>query len=56
VAAPVFGPDGVEGCICVTSPADRLSPEIVQKVVESVTREASYLSHLNGAGDAGNRT
>jgi DNA-binding IclR family transcriptional regulator len=55
VAAPVFGPDGVEGCICVTSPADRLSPAIVQKVVESVTAEARYLSHLNGAGDIGSR-
>jgi DNA-binding IclR family transcriptional regulator len=52
VAAPVFGPDGVEGCICVTSPADRLSPSIVQRLVERVVQEAAYLSRLNG-GDAG---
>jgi DNA-binding IclR family transcriptional regulator len=48
VAAPVFGPDGVEGCICVTSPADRLQPGDVNRLVQRVVQEADYLSLLNG--------
>lgn len=51
VAAPVFGPDGVEGCVCVTSPADRLPPQTIRRLVDRVVQEANYLSVLNGAGD-----
>jgi DNA-binding IclR family transcriptional regulator len=55
IAAPVFGPEGVEGCICVTSPGDRLPPSAVQRVVERVVQEAGYLSRLNGADDLDGR-
>jgi DNA-binding IclR family transcriptional regulator len=55
IAAPVFGRDGVEGCICVTSPADRVTPENVGKIVDRVVGEANYLSMLNGAADARQR-
>jgi DNA-binding IclR family transcriptional regulator len=55
VAAPVFGPDGVEGCICITSPADRLPSEAIRRVVDRVVQEADYLSLLNGAGERAQR-
>ena len=48
VAAPVFGPAGIEGCICITSPADRLPAVGGQELVQRVAAEADYLTALYG--------
>lgn len=46
VASPVFGPGGVEGCICITSPADRLPSVAVREVANRVVDEARHLTML----------
>lgn len=48
VAAPVFGPSGVVGCLCVTSPVDRLSEETVHELSLRVVEEANQVSDLFG--------
>ena len=48
VAAPVFGPAGVVGCICITSPADRLPKVNVGFLAKRIVAEANYLSTVYG--------
>jgi DNA-binding IclR family transcriptional regulator len=48
VAAPVFGPAGVVGCICITSPADRLPQVNVGFLAKRIVAEANYLSNVYG--------
>ncbi|SHL46262.1 transcriptional regulator, IclR family [Pseudonocardia thermophila] len=48
VAAPVFGASGVVGCLCVTSPVDRLPDDTVQKLSARVAEEATQVSELYG--------
>jgi DNA-binding IclR family transcriptional regulator len=48
VAAPVFGPSGVAGCLCVTSPLDRLAEDSVRKLSVRVVEEATRVSELYG--------
>lgn len=48
VAAPVFGPSGVAGCLCVTSPLDRLAEDSVSKLSVRVAEEAAHVSELYG--------
>lgn len=48
VAAPVFGPSGVAGCLCVTSPLDRLTEDSIEKLSVRVAEEAARVSELNG--------
>jgi DNA-binding IclR family transcriptional regulator len=48
VAAPVFGPAGVVGCICMTSPANRLPKVNVGFLATRIVAEANYLSTVYG--------
>ncbi|BBZ15461.1 IclR family transcriptional regulator [Mycobacterium branderi] len=48
VAAPVFGPAGVAGCICITSPIDRLTDATIRAITERIVEEANYISELYG--------
>jgi DNA-binding IclR family transcriptional regulator len=48
VAAPLFGRAGVVGCICLTSPIDRLSYTGIHAITERIAQEANYVSELYG--------
>lgn len=48
VAAPVFGPAGVAGCLCITSPVDRLTDVTIRSLTARIVEEAGYLSQLYG--------
>jgi DNA-binding IclR family transcriptional regulator len=48
VAAPVFGPAGIVGCLCITSPADRLPTVNVGSLAKRIVTEANYLSTIYG--------
>jgi DNA-binding IclR family transcriptional regulator len=49
VAAPVFGPPGVVGCICITSPIDRLTDATIRAITQRIVEEANYVSELFGS-------
>ncbi|MDB5730971.1 MAG: hypothetical protein JWQ03_866 [Variovorax sp.] len=49
VAAPVFGPAGVIGCICLTSPKARMPHASVDAIGMEVAQRAKALSHDLGA-------
>jgi DNA-binding IclR family transcriptional regulator len=53
VAAPVFGPAGITGCLCVTSPLDRLSEGTVRRLSVRVVEEAALVSELYGGRSSG---
>ena len=44
IAAPVFGPRGVMGCICITSPKSRLPTVNVDRIGEEIVRRTASLS------------
>lgn len=49
VAAPVFGPAGVVGCICLTSPKARMPHASTDAIGAEVAKRARALSHDLGA-------
>lgn len=49
IAAPVFGPDGVVGSLCLTSPAADLGDRNVTDLGEEIAARADRLSHDLGA-------
>lgn len=49
IAAPIFGPAGVIGSICLASPKERLPHEAISQVASSLIAEARRLSRLLGA-------
>lgn len=49
IAAPVFGPDGVIGSLCLTSPADRVNDQDLTRIGEEIAATADRLSHDLGA-------
>lgn len=49
IAAPVFGPAGVVGCICLTSPTVRMPHASIDGIVRSVVASAELLSQHFGA-------
>jgi DNA-binding IclR family transcriptional regulator len=49
IAAPVFGPAGVIGCICLTSPMARMPHASTDAIGQEVARRAKALSHDLGA-------
>lgn len=49
IAAPVFGPGGIIGCICLTTPESRMDPANIQEFGETVASHARALSHELGA-------
>lgn len=49
VAAPVFSNTGVIGCLCLTSPRDRLSLKAVPEIANKVAANAAALSWVLGA-------
>lgn len=48
IAAPVFGPTGVIGSICLTSPRDRLPEDMVERIGADVAAFAARLSQNLG--------
>lgn len=49
IAAPVFGPAGVIGCICLTSPKARMPHASIDAIGQEVAARAKALSHDLGA-------
>ena len=49
ISAPVFGPAGVVGCICLTSPTVRMPHASIEGIVRSVVARAQLLSQHFGA-------
>ncbi|MGF6779279.1 DNA-binding IclR family transcriptional regulator [Paraburkholderia sp. GAS334] len=49
IAAPVFGPRGILGCICLTSPKSRLPHGNIEAIGREVARRATTLSRALGA-------
>jgi DNA-binding IclR family transcriptional regulator len=49
IAAPVFGPAGVLGCICLTSPKARVPHASIEAIGREVAARAKALSHDLGA-------
>ncbi|MEM8782318.1 MAG: IclR family transcriptional regulator [Planctomycetota bacterium] len=49
IAAPVFGPDGVVGSLCLTSPRQRLADRDAAKIARRIAEHAARLSHQLGA-------
>ena len=49
IAAPVFGPAGVIGCICLTSPKARMPHGNIEDISRSVATAARKLSRVFGA-------
>jgi DNA-binding IclR family transcriptional regulator len=49
IAAPVFGPDGVMGCICLTSPKARLPHASIEEIGRAIAAAARELSLALGA-------
>ncbi|MEJ8846141.1 IclR family transcriptional regulator [Variovorax rhizosphaerae] len=49
IAAPVFGPTGVIGCICLTSPKARMPHSSTDAIGVEVSKRAKALSHDLGA-------
>jgi DNA-binding IclR family transcriptional regulator len=52
IAAPVFGPAGVLGCICLTSPRSRALRDSVEAVAKDVATHAAAFSRDLGAQPA----
>ena len=48
VAAPIFGPSGVIGCVCLTSPRERLPRSDVEGIGKDVMDKANEISSLLG--------
>lgn len=48
IAAPVLGSRGVVGCLCITSPIDRLAEDAVRAAALDVAGKASALSEVLG--------
>lgn len=48
IAAPVFGPNGVVGCICLTSPKARMPNASIDAIGLEVASHAKALSHMLG--------
>lgn len=49
IAAPVFGPKGVFGCICLTSPKARMPHGDIQAIGQEIVARAAILSRDLGA-------
>jgi len=49
IAAPVFGPRGVVGCICLTSPKARMPHGEIDAIGEAIAARAAALSREMGA-------
>jgi DNA-binding IclR family transcriptional regulator len=49
IAAPVFGPDGIVGCLCITAPKGRIPRDSVLTIGRAVALEAAELSRALGA-------
>lgn len=49
IAAPIFGPNGIVGCICLTTPQIRIDPASIQPYGATVKRYADALSNELGA-------
>jgi DNA-binding IclR family transcriptional regulator len=49
IAAPVFGPRGIVGCICLTSPKARMPHGDIAAIGLKVAEHAAALSRLLGA-------
>lgn len=49
IAAPVYGPAGVIGCICLTSPKARMPHASTDAIGQEVAKRAKALSHDLGA-------
>lgn len=50
VAAPIFGASGVIGCLCLTSPRERLPQADVEPIGQDVMQKAKEISDLLGGG------
>lgn len=48
IASPIFGPSGVIGCICLTTPESRTDPARIESYGETVKEHAAALSHELG--------
>ncbi|OWT71566.1 MULTISPECIES: IclR family transcriptional regulator [unclassified Achromobacter] len=51
IAAPVYGPRGVLGCICLTSPKSRMPHGEIAQIGEKIVAQAAVLSQALGASD-----
>jgi DNA-binding IclR family transcriptional regulator len=49
IAAPVFGLDGVIGCICLTSPKARMPHGSIEEIGRAIIAQARELSLALGA-------
>lgn len=49
IAAPVFGTEGIVGCLCITAPKGRIARDSVMTIGRVVAQEAAELSRALGA-------